>query len=86
MKKIINNIFRILLIILIVAWIGIIVVDYFKVKDGKEPKFCMSESTKTYSDGTVYRCIGLGYKVFRYDRESISAIEFGPIFIQEKNS
>lgn len=86
MKKIIVNIFKVMVILLVIAWIAIIFIDYFNVTNDKEPQFCIKEETKTYDDGTVYSCTGLGYKLFRYDRKSISAVEFGPFFIQERQS
>lgn len=84
MKKIIGGIFKFLVILLIIAWVYLIASDYFRVQKGKNPQYCIKETTKTYHDGTVYSCIGLGYKVFRYERKSISAFEFGPFFIQER--
>lgn len=86
MKKILSMIFKILIILAIIAWVAIIFVDYFKVTSTGEPIFCIKEDTKTYDDGTVYVCTGLGYKMYRYDRKSISAVEFGPFFIQERNN
>lgn len=86
MKKIIINIVKILIILLVIAWIAIIFIDYFKARDHQDPLFCIKEEIKTYDDGTVYSCTGLGYKLFRYERKSISAVEFGPFFIQERES
>lgn len=82
--KIFVNILKTLTILLVIVWIGIIFIDYFKFQGGVDPVFCIKEETKNYSDGTVYSCTGLGYKLFRYERKSISAIEFGPFFIQER--
>ena len=31
----------------------------------------------------TYKCVGLGYKVYRYHRE-FNAVEFGPFFIAER--
>ena len=86
MKKVIINVLKIIAILLVIVWIGIIFVDYFKARDGHDPMFCIKEEVKTYDDGTVYSCTGLGYKLFRYERKSISAVEFGPFFIQERQS
>lgn len=86
MKKVLVNILKMLIILLVIAWIGILFFDYFNTHQGKEPRFCIKEETKVYDDGTVYICTGLGYKLFKYDRKSISAFEFGPFFLQERNS
>ena len=71
---------------MVLGWLVILFVDFFRVKYEKMPIFCLSEETKKYDDGEVYRCTGPGYKVYKYDRESISAIEFGPFFIKERTS
>ena len=40
-----------------------------------------------YDDGKVTECIGLGYKVYNYDRESFDkGVEFGPLFTKERVS
>ena len=49
--------------ILIVCWMGICVYDYLH-KD--KPKFCLDESRKLYTDGYVYSCTGLGYKIYNW--------------------
>lgn len=82
MKRIIENIVKVLIILLVVAWIVIIFVDYFRAGDGKNPKFCISESVIKYNDGETYKCVGLGYKMYRYNR-TCSGIQFGPFFLKE---
>ena len=58
--------------------------DYFRVRQSKNPLFCINESIKEYEDGSTYICMGLGYKVIRYNRDCISASEFGPFLIKER--
>ena len=84
MKKIIATCLKVLVIFLIVAWIAIIFIDYFKATSTGEPVFCIKEEVKSYDDGKVYICTGFGYKMLRYDRKSINAVEFGPFFIRER--
>ena len=84
MRRIVENITKILLIILLIGWVSIVFTDYFRNVDGKDPIFCLKEETKKYSDGEVYICTGLGYKAFRYERKSIDGTAFGPFFIKEK--
>jgi len=84
MKKILATMVKGFFVTLVIAWIIIVFMDYFKVRDGKNPQFCIKEEIKRYDDGTVYSCLGIGYKVYRYDRKSISASEFGPFFIKER--
>ena len=86
MKEVLNIIFKTLLLILVIVWVGIVVTDYLNTIHDKRLKFCLKESTHKYNDGTTYECVGLGYKMYKYERKSISATEFGPIFISERQS
>lgn len=80
-----GDIIKVVILALIIIWIIIFFIDYFRARQSKEPIFCLSEQTKEYEDGTVYSCTGLGYKMYKYDRSSIDAsVEFGPFFIQER--
>ena len=76
---------KVVLLAIIIIWIIIFFIDYFRARQSKTPLFCISEETKEYDDGTVYSCTGLGYKMYKYNRSSIDAtIEFGPFFIKER--
>ena len=44
------------------------------------------KSFKSKTDGKTYECVGLGYRMFKYERKAITAKEFGPIFIKERQS
>ncbi len=80
-----GDIVKIVILSLIIVWIICFFIDYFRARQMKDPVFCISEVTKKYDDGTVYSCTGLGYKMYRYNRSSISTnLEFGPFFIQER--
>ena len=80
-----GDIIKIVVLALIIIWIIIFFIDYFRARQSKTPIFCLSEQTKEYDDGTVYSCTGLGYKMYKYDLASIDAsIEFGPFFIKER--
>lgn len=80
-----GDIIKIIILALVIIWIIIFFIDYFRARQSKTPLFCISEQTKEYDDGTVYSCTGLGYKMYKYDRDSVEAsIEFGPFFIQER--
>lgn len=80
----IKRIIRLLFMIIVVIWVGIIIYDAMNSKEG-EPKFCLSKETKNYSDGTVDICNGLGYKVYKYKRGQYEGIEFGPFWTKEKS-
>lgn len=78
-KKILNIAFWVIFAIILTIWL----VDFFRVRSDNDPIFCLYEKEHKYEDGEVYECIGLGYKVYEYNRESLDkGLEFGPIFIK----
>ena len=80
-----GDVFKVVLLAIIIIWIIIFFIDYFRARQSKTPLFCISEETKEYDDGTVYSCTGLGYKMYQYNRSSVDAtVEFGPFFIKER--
>lgn len=80
-----GEVIKVVLLAIIIIWIIIFFIDYFRARQSKTPLFCISEETKEYDDGTVYSCTGLGYKMYKYDRSSVDAtVEFGPFFIKER--
>lgn len=83
-KNIILSIFNFILTIVIIGIVGMAVIDFINVNQEKEPMFCIHEEWTQYDDGTVELCVGVGYKVYRYNRESIKGSEFGPFWIEEK--
>ena len=73
-----NVIFWICVVVLFAVWI----IDFVNVKNDKKPMFCIQEKTHKYNDGTVDECIGLGYKIYNYHRDSIKIkSQFAPFFI-----
>ena len=81
LKKIFDIVFWIAITILAIIWL----VDFFKLQNDKEPVFCLNEKTHKFEDGTVYECKGLGYNIYKYDRESIDVTrQFSPFFIGMK--
>ncbi len=80
-----GDIIKVIILALIIVWIICFFIDYLRARQMKDPIFCLSETTKEYSDGKVYSCTGLGYKMYRYERSSIGTnLEFGPFFIKER--
>ena len=68
MKNKIWLVVKILILILIVAWISIIILDYFNAKNSKEMKFCLNEYVHIY-DSTgkeIETCDGKGFQEDRY--------------------
>lgn len=83
-KKIIITILKVLILFILFGWVVLVFTDYFRVTSGKDPLFCISEKTTNYPDGANYTCTGLGYKMIRYNRACMSATEFGPFLIKER--
>ncbi len=77
-KTIFNFVFWIAIIGLAVIWI----IEFIMVRTENDPWFCIEQKEYEYEDGKVTECIGLGYKVYNYERDSITAREFGPFFIE----
>lgn len=85
-KSTVSKVVNVVLWGVLILWMGACLFDFFNTKNGKAPTFCISKTTKTYSDGTTTTCVGPGYKVYNYKRDSIKAIEFGPLWGKERLS
>ena len=86
-KSILSKTLNIILWVVLFAWMALVLVDYFKVRNEEEPIFCwFNNHTTTYENGTVKECTGLGYKVINYNREDYKAIEFGPFWIKDRTA
>ncbi len=78
-KIIFDVVFWVVIVCLLFVW----VFDFLKVKNEEKPVFCIQEKTHEFEDGTVDECVGLGYKVYTYNRESINIkVQFAPFFIR----
>lgn len=77
--KIWDIVFWICFVVIALTWLT----DYFRIRDNKEPQFCISNKTHQFEDGTVKQCTGIGYKVYTYERESLdNGVEFVPFFVK----
>ncbi len=85
-KSLFSKIMNIVLWIILLAWMAIVLIDYFRVTNEKDAVFCLSKHTTKYDDGNVKVCTGLGYKVYNYNRDSFKAIEFGPFWIKDRTA
>ena len=84
--KTVKLVLKIMVTLTFAAWAIMVFTDYFKTRNDKHPIFCLKENTHKYDDGETYECIGLGYKMYDYKRDSITAKEFGPFFIKERTN
>lgn len=82
MRRTLGILFKVLLISIVVLWIGLILVEYFRYQDNDPMLVVLKEETLTYEDGHVYVSWGLGYKSITYERTSIYGKEFGHLFIK----
>ena len=83
--SIIKTIFNVIFWVAIIGLAAIWLTDFIKVQNEKGPMFCLSEKTHEFEDGTVDECVGLGYKVYTYNRESLkNARQFSPFFVGMK--
>lgn len=81
MKRTLGILLKGLLVTLVVAWIGLILIEYFRYQDNNPMLVVLKEETLAYDDGHVYVSWGLGYKTITYERTSIYGKEFGHLFI-----
>lgn len=84
MKRKLIFITKVAILLFLFFWIVIVFADYFRVRQDKDPIFCITEQINEYEDGSNYICNGLGYKMIRYNRTCLSAVEFGPFLIKER--
>ncbi len=80
MKKFLSTLFWILVIALMCLW----TYEFYRVRNGYKPQFCIKENLHVYADGDTEECIGLGYKVYTYDRYNLAGTEFVSIFAKER--
>jgi len=83
-KSKLSLIIEIIVWIVIIVWLSVCLFDFFRVKNEKDPVFCMKKGTNTYEKGKVDYCVGYGYKVYNYYLEDLKGYEFGPFWIKEK--
>lgn len=84
MKSTMITVLKITILVILFLWIVAVFTDYFMVRKGKEPLFCLSETVTNYKDGNSTICTGVGYKAIRYNRTCLTATEFGPFTIEER--
>ena len=83
--KIIFNIIKIIIIIIVVAWIGLFITDYLRAQKSEKPLFCLNEQNAEINGGTYYSCTSFGYKFYKYENpDAESKIGFGPAFVENE--
>lgn len=84
-KTLLSKIINVVLWIILIAWMAVCLFDFYKVHREQNPVFCINKGETKYDDGNVEWCLGLGYKVYNYNRDSFKAIEFGPFWSKDRS-
>lgn len=85
-KTMFYKVSNIILWIVFIIWAAICLTDFVRVRQLKEPAFCIKKQTTQYQDGVVDSCLGVGYKVYNYKRDSYRAVEFGPFWAKDRSA
>ncbi|NLA32623.1 MAG: hypothetical protein GX864_01565 [Mollicutes bacterium] len=77
--------------ILVLCWVVICLVDFFKVQDGHKPSFCLRNevvevAVSGQKAGKIDKCVGLGYKVLRFDKYDgcNTKMIYGPFWLKDE--
>ena len=85
-KSMFQRVMNVILWIILIVWMVVCLVDFYKVQQKGDPIFCIKKGVTKYSDGDVKWCLGPGYKVYQYNRKSFQAIEFGPFWSKDRSA
>ena len=87
----VSKIFSFIFTILVLSWITICLVDFFKVQDGHKPAFCLKNDSLEVTEGgtkkgSIDKCVGLGYKVLRFDKLYGCNVKmiYGPFWLKDE--
>lgn len=69
--------------IILIAWMIICLVDFFRTQNIKKPIFTFAKTETKYEDGKVTCYKGILYKVYFYERDSFNGVEYGPFWIKD---
>lgn len=78
--RILGKIFWVCVIIIMCLW----TYEFYRVRNGLDPQFYLKVEEHLYEDGKTIEYIGLGYKVFVYERTDMEGREFAFYFAKEK--
>ena len=80
-----KKIFSILLWLILLGWMAVCLIDFYKTHQREKPMFTFKKETTKYEDGEVDVYIGAGYKIFNYKRKCFDGIEFGPFWNKDRS-
>jgi hypothetical protein len=84
-KSTFQKVMNVVLWIILIVWMAVCLVDFYNVKQEKEPMFTFKNGTTKYSDGNVKWYLGAGYKIYKYNRSCYTAIEYGPFWSEDRS-
>ena len=79
------KILNVLLWIILFAWMAICLFDFYKTRRREKPMFTFKHEVVKYEDGQVDSYLGLGYKIYNYQRKCINGIEYGPFWSEDRS-
>ena len=84
-KSPVKTIILLIFLAVFIGWAYLVYSDYGRVKNSEEPKYCVfGTNVDKTEDGTISECIGLGYKVIKYQTLDIKMTEFVPVWEKTK--
>ena len=84
-SSIFKIIINLILILILIFWLSLILTDYLRTVNSKDPLFCyFNKKDIEYENGKVEECTGLGYKVIKYDLDENKRYELGPFWISNR--
>ena len=85
-KSLLGRIVNTVLWIVLLLWMAVCLVDFYKTNTKQEPIFTLKHETTKYDDGNVECYTGLGYKIYHYNRASYNGIQYGPFWLKDASS
>ena len=80
-----NKVMNVILWIVLFVWMAICLVDFFRTQQVKTPVFTFKHETTKYEDGTVDNYLGLGYRIFHYNRKCFNGVEYTPFWSKDRS-
>ncbi len=80
-----NKVMNVILWIVLIVWMIICLVDFFRTHQVKKPVFTFKHETVKYEDGTVDNYLGLGYRIYHYNRKCFNGVEYSPFWAKDRS-
>ena len=80
-----NKVMNVILWIVLIVWMAICLVDFYRAHKRQEPIFTFKKETTKYEDGEVDNYLGLGYRIFDYKRKCFNGIEYSPFWFKDRS-